>query len=871
MNQPNPQSQSLPTQRASLDAPTLEVKTNNAPDVKLYQLTKPATSVGKDATNDIVIDEPTVSRQHLLIYANGMDYTLVHPHPSRSETTNGLFYQGTHIPGNQRFQHQLKHSDIFRIQNKDGTFVTLTFRNREPGSTESLPQVSPILLRGQPLTIGRDVSSNLVLDHPQVSRYHARLAVSGNTYVIYDMGSTNHTYVNGQRVSSRPLQPQDEIRIGPFRFIYQGNALVQYDESRGIRLEALQLSKQGDGGVTLLHDISLVIPPRKFVAVVGGSGAGKSTLLDALNGLRPATKGAVFYNGQDYYRNFSAFSTQLGYVPQDDIVHRDLTVERALYYAARLRLPADFTDEQISRRIAEVVQSVELTKQISLPISKLSGGQRKRVSIALELLAKPSIFFLDEPTSGLDPGLDRKMMALLRNLADNGQTIILVTHATNNINICDYICFLAKGGRLVYFGPPQDAKRFFNKKDFAEIYTSLDDDAAAEEAEMRFRHAPEYQQYVQTQFHSFLRGAAQQPTTQLIADRRGSFWQQFLLLSQRYLELLKNDRKNLAILLLQAPLMAVLLYFMLRFGIPSGTQSFDPQHVVRCPMTSQVITSVGLPDVPTPSSPAVSTDCNTLKHFLETDPRGQAYAQKRGGVQQAMQDFIVPGPGSPSMVLFLMAFSAVMFGCINSTREIVKESAIYRRERTVNIGILPYLGSKIVILGALCLAQSFVLVLGVQIIDPFHAGIIFPSGFFEIYITIALTALAGTMMGLVVSALVANTDRATSFIPILLLPQVVFSGILFPLTNAGLQLVGWLWIIRWSIAALVSSVGVHSDKTGGDKLIGNDYTSHGIIFSTYSQASAAGHLWLMWLALLLMIIGFASLTALFLKLKDRRQ
>src|SRR5581483_6308098 len=207
-----------------------------------------------------------------------------------------------------------------------------------------------------------------------------------------------------------------------------------------------------------------------------------------------------FYNGQDYYSNLAAFSTLLGYVPQDDIVHRDLTVERALYYAAKFRLPGDFTNEQIEQRIADVLEDVEMTARRKLLIRKLSGGQRKRVSIALELLGNPSLFFLDEPTSGLDPGLDRKMMYLLRKLADAGHTIVLVTHATNNINACDYVCFLAQGGRLAYFGPPDQAKTYFGKTDFAEIYTSLEptdeNPNIPDEAEAKFKLSKEYQEYI---------------------------------------------------------------------------------------------------------------------------------------------------------------------------------------------------------------------------------------------------------------------------------------------------------------------------------------------------------------------------------------
>src|SRR6202011_4208078 len=207
------------------------------------------------------------------------------------------------------------------------------------------------------------------------------------------------------------------------------------------------------------------------------------------------------YNGEDYYRNLAAFKTQLGYVPQDDIVHRELTAERALYYAARLRLPGDFTREQIQWRVDEVLEDVEMTERRHLLVSKLSGGQRKRVSIALELLANPGVFFLDEPTSGLDPGLDRKMMFLLRKLADKGHTIVLVTHATNNINACDYVCFLCQGGRVAYFGPPDEAKAFFGKTDFAEIYSALEpteqNPNIPADAETRFKASPYYRQYVQ--------------------------------------------------------------------------------------------------------------------------------------------------------------------------------------------------------------------------------------------------------------------------------------------------------------------------------------------------------------------------------------
>ena len=398
--------------------PSLEISSNVHPGKQSYPLTKQVINIGRDPSNDIVIDEPIVSGFHAQIVRDGNQLILVHPHPTRQSTLNGLLYQGRHIAGNEQFRKPLARGDIFRIGDEHGTLVTLTFDDGSGASQELVPEIRPIPLGAALLTIGRASDNTVVLNHPQVSGHHARLEQVPGGYRIVDQGSTNHVYVNAQQVNSQLLKPGDEVRIGPFKLIYTGTQLTQHDERGSIRIDALHLKKVGNRNVILIDDISIAIPPRKFVAVVGGSGAGKSMLLDGLNGLRPAQQGVVLYNGQDYYRHLAAFSTQLGYVPQDDIIHRDLTVERALYYAARMRLPEDFTRAQIRQRVDEVLEDVEMSHRRHLLVSKLSGGQRKRVSIALELLANPSVFFLDEPTSGLDPGLDRKMMFLLRNLAD---------------------------------------------------------------------------------------------------------------------------------------------------------------------------------------------------------------------------------------------------------------------------------------------------------------------------------------------------------------------------------------------------------------------------------------------------------------------
>ncbi len=811
---PQPQATNTHTVRASdpstsskLSVPTLEISTNTGQ--KKYPsvpLTKSVINIGRDSANDVVIDESIISGFHLQIIHENNQLVLLHPAPGYPKTTNGLLHKGRHYKGDEKFRHVLTRGDVFRIGNEFGTLVTLTY-NDGSGVSDSVPTIHPIALNQPYITIGRIPGNSIELNHPQVSAHHAELIRENSTYRIKDRGSTNHVYVNGRLVTNQVLKIGDEIRIGPFKLTYTGTHLRQQDESReGIRIEASHLQSVGRSlgkpATILLNDISLSIPPRKFVAVVGGSGAGKSTLMAALNGIRPAQAGDVFYNGQDYYKSAPAFSTQLGYVPQDDIIHQDLTVEKALYYAAKLRLPADFSEEKIKQRIDQVLTDVEMTDRRTLLIKKLSGGQRKRVSIALELLAQPSIFFLDEPTSGLDPGLDRKMMVLLRRLADRGQTIVLVTHATNNIiSNCDYVCFLCRGGRLAYFGPPAEAMTFFGQSDFADIYSALEPTASdpdiPKKAEERFKQSADYRKYVEAPLSA--RGTTMLPAlTGPQALKRGDPGKQFVLLSMRYAELLKNDSVTLLILLLQAPVIGLVLVFL-------------------------------------------------INGLLGTDTFSTTYISTKGV--------------NAEKTLFIMAFAAVMFGCINSAREIVKEIGIYRRERTVNLGIAPYLFSKFAVLGVLCLLQSAILVLMVNAASPFHQGIFLPV-LPEIYITMALTSLAGLTMGLMVSALVPNNDRAMSFIPLLLIPQVIFSGILFKLDGFA-QVLGGLFAARWAMIGMGSSIGLHGAQLGAD-----DFSFHGTLDNAYSQTEATQHLLLAWFMLVLMIVLFACATAYFLKRKD---
>jgi ABC-type multidrug transport system ATPase subunit/pSer/pThr/pTyr-binding forkhead associated (FHA) protein len=791
--QPLPLSPYLPTERApdlgrpaQPSLPSIEVSTNTNTNKRQYPISpaQQVFTIGRDPASDIVINEPVVSAHHFQIIRERNQLVLVHPHPTAQRTTNGFLFQGKHHQGGESFRHTLHNGDVFRIGNAQGTLVTLTFNDGSGTTQVAAPEIPPIRLGAAQITIGRQPGNDVMLTHPQVSAQHARLVREGNTYRIMDMGSTNHVYVNGQRVSNYLLKLQDVMRIGPYELVYTGTQLVQRGNSKSIRIDVKNIWQYGDKKKVLLNDISLVIPAGKFVAVVGGSGAGKSTLMDALNGVRPAQSGQVLYNGQDYYRSRASFSTQLGYVPQFDIIHKNLSVERALYYTAKMRLPSDMPNDDIKQRIDEVLNDVDMVSFRDRPIHTLSGGQQKRVSIALELLSEPNVLFLDEPTSGLDPGLDRKMMLLLRTLADKkGHTIVLVTHATNNISNCDLVCFLAPGGHLAYYGPPDEAKTYFSVSDFADIYGLLETEDG-KQWESKYKQSPYYQQFV-TQ--PLLQGS-QNNQTMVGSSQKGHPWKQFRLQSLRYIELLKNDGKNLAVLLLQAPIIAAILAILIYYMLGRNVFTASPLAI------------------------------------------------------------------NAEQTLFIMAFVAVFFGCNNAAREIVKEEKIYRRERMVNLGIAPYLLSKIAVLGILSLIQSAILTFVVNAISHFQQGVLFAPAL-EVYITLALTSLAGMMLGLMISSRAANVDQANSIISIILAPQIIFSGVIFELSGTGAQIVGGLFATRWAMIAAGSSIGLKYRLMGVD---------------SFSYQHTVGHVLLAWFMLLVMIVVFGCLTAWFLKQKDSR-
>ncbi len=410
---------------------------------------------------------------------------------------------------------------------------------RPPSAIMSLPT--------RQLRIGRATDNDVVIADLGVSRYHAELRrTTRGEYQIVDLDSHNGTFLNGQRITSAPVTETDQIGIGPASFRLVGDKLQEFLDTGDITLAATNLTVRISSGKVLLDDVSFPLGERCLLGVIGPSGAGKSTLLGALTGMSPATEGTMLYDGRDLYKHYAELRHRIGLVPQDNILHTQLTARRALRYAAELRFPQDTSRTERERRIDEVIAELSLTAHADTRTSAMSGGQQKRVNVALELLTKPSLLFLDEPTSGLDPGLDKSVMEMLAGLAHDGRTVIVVTHSVANLSLCDRLLVLVPGGKIAFFGPPADGLRHFGKPGWAEVFQAFEAEPGRDWAG-EFRQSVYYGRYVTAEMNSAAAPAAPAVTSAAAPPTRNKL-AQLGTMTRRFLSVIAADRVYLGVL-----------------------------------------------------------------------------------------------------------------------------------------------------------------------------------------------------------------------------------------------------------------------------------------------------------------------------------
>ncbi|MFF9198142.1 FHA domain-containing protein [Streptomyces sp. NPDC014779] len=594
---------------------------------------------------------------------------------------------------------------------------------------------------GRVMSIGRALENDLVVSDLQVSRQHATFhATPDGRFEIRDLGSHNGTYVNGQPIAkggSVLIGPNDVVGVGHSTFRIVGNQLEEFVDTGDVSFSARHLTVTVDGGKQILKDVTFGVPEKSLIGVIGPSGSGKSTLLKALTGYRPADQGDVLYDNRSLYKQFAELRQRIGLVPQDDILHKELTVQKALKYAAKLRFPGDTAEAEREARIDEVLRELKLDIHREKKVTSLSGGQRKRVSVALELLTKPSLIFLDEPTSGLDPGMDRDVMQLLRGLADDGRTVLVVTHSVAELALCDKLLVMAPGGSVAYFGPPDEALNFFGYSTWADVFSAFENYRDYDWAG-RWKGSQHYQLYA-AEIDAVAAQPVQMPQQAQQAmtkpPKPQGWGSQLWTLIRRYVSVIVSDKGFLALMvILPAVIGSVSVVIPADFGLapPKPPSRFN---------------------------------------------------------------------GDAGIIMLILAVGMCFSGAANSVRELIKERVIYERERATGLSRSAYLMSKVIVLGVITAFQGVILcAIGFAIRDLPAEGLIMPPAV-ELCLVVIALGLTSMMVGLVISALVKTAEKTMPLLVMFAIVQVVFTGILFKVYGSpGLEQFAWLMPSRWAIA-----------------------------------------------------------------------
>ena len=679
--------------------------------------------IGRASGNDLVLRQPSVSARHARVIV-GPDGIWIEDLGSR----NGTFV-GTPPRKVDRERIGLDDPLVFGDAALPATALRDFLERTQPRpADDGVIHLDDAAL----VTFGRRADASVPLDQPLVSAVHASVAVDRGRVIVRDLGSMTGTFVDGRRIE-RPVEigPGTLVQVGDrrYRLAADARALEPVDTSADA-VEAVNVAVEA-AGRRLLENVSLVIQPGEMVAIMGPSGAGKSTLLSVLNGQVTPAAGRIVIGGLDLHEHFELFRGRIGYVPQDDILHADLTVWQALWYAARLRLPKDMADEEIARRIRQVLAQLGLEGTENTRVGDqrkrgVSGGQRKRVNLAMELLTDPPILVLDEPTSGLSSTDTISVLELLRSLADAGKTILVTIHqpSLEAYQKFDAVAVIARDastrqvGRLAWFGRAwPDAVNFFEPQAPGTPHPTTADGLLRGLATRPVADwVRQWEQSVAKSIwvdaragtHAARAGSGPRPRPRPV-ERLA----QWATLVRRGLAVKAADRWNTAVLFLQAPLVGLLV-------------------------------------------------AAVFAKVLRAQPTPESWPH--AGVNMAT-------------MMFVTALAAIWFGCSATAREIVAEWPIYRRERMVGLSILSYLASKTALLLVIAAVQAALLL----VIVAWACGV--QSPWWHLYLVLYAAGLAGGALGLVVSATLRTTESATAILPVLLMPMIVLGGVLVPLAD----------------------------------------------------------------------------------------
>jgi ABC transport system ATP-binding/permease protein len=806
--------------------------------------------IGRDPTrNELVVQHPNVSGQHASLGRAPLSI-------ADRGSTSGTFIDQERLPGNQLTP--IGPGAIVRLGPVPFTVTLLedllrsfpaagssrpapAGSNPAPGAeaTQARPEAAA---RGgarhktvlgqfisgatgsQTKSIGRTKDCDIQIEHPQVSSQHAFLHSVDGALFIEDQGSANGTFVRGQRIPKGQrvaVTPGEKVFIGPMPLRIQSDArevamviedAASWEGKPLYEIEAWDLALEVDdrdrpGQKKLLLDhVSFKALPGDFIALMGPSGSGKTTLMLTLNGYLRPTSGQVRINGEDLHSIYDALRGSIGYVPQDDIVHPELTVWEAVRYSAKFRLPPDYSEEEIERRVMTTLQQLGLENVKDLQIGKpekkiLSGGQRKRVNIAMELVTDPVIMFLDEPTSGLAADDTTALVKLLADLArQTGKTIITTIHqpAKDEFEKFNLALIMGLGGVPIYYGPTQpDAYRFFgswlerqgrpnvvdNPRDMFDMLLQREQPMLetlrrdnpnvtrqeARAAAARQWHAEFFSDQNPT-FRAMFSGKRQVGAgteSAAVPKKRPNTQGQFGQLFGRYFKIKRRDVGGMAIMLLQAPIIAVLLALV--FG---GQEDAIPYWC--------------------------------LGAIQELASRSGELEKASSGILGGMRS-----TNDHTVAIFFLAVTAVWFGTSNAAREIVSERAIYVRERMVNLGLFNYVVSKFLLLSLITVVQCTVLLGIVFFALGFSGGL---PAFLVDLATLIATGMNSVAIGLLVSTIVVSSEAAMALTPIALIPQVVLGGLMVPMTtNAMLTWPMLVMPARWGFQGLIAQERIAVD------------------------------------------------------------